>query len=144
VFPVAELFDRVGLLMKEKLEKHNIEFEKYIDPGSLELTADRELLEQALINLVLNAVDAVKDRDGGRIELSSRLDEKGRVNIIVEDNGAGIDGDAIDKIFTPFFTTKKEGAGIGLSFTRQIMRLHKGKISVKSEPEKLTQFTLLF
>lgn len=144
VFPVTELFDRVGLLMKEKLEKHNIEFQKNIDPGSLELTADRELLEQALINLVLNAVDAVKDREGGRIELSSRLDEKGRVNIIVEDNGAGIDGDAIDKIFTPFFTTKKEGAGIGLSFTRQIMRLHKGKISVKSEPEKSTQFMLLF
>jgi len=144
VFPVAELFDRVGLLMKEKLEKHNIEFYKNIDPGSLELTADKELLEQALINLVLNAVDAVKDRDGGKIGLSSRLDEKGRVNIIVEDNGAGIDGDAIEKIFTPFFTTKKEGAGIGLSFTRQIMRLHKGKISVKSEPEKSTQFTLLF
>lgn len=144
VFPVEELFDRVGLLMKDKLEKYGIDYHKSIDPESLELTADRELLEQALINLVLNAADAVKERENAEIELSARLDEKGRVIIIVEDNGGGIDEDALDKIFTPFFTTKKEGAGIGLSFTRQIMRLHKGKISVKSEPDKSTQFTLLF
>lgn len=144
VFPVAELFDRVGLLMKDRLEKYDIDFHRSIDPGSLELTADKELLEQALINLVLNAADALKGREDGRIEMKSRLDEKGRVIIIIEDNGGGIDKDAIDKIFTPFFTTKKEGAGIGLSFTRQIMRLHRGNISVKSEPDKSTQFTLLF
>ncbi|UCC80444.1 MAG: ATP-binding protein [Candidatus Zixiibacteriota bacterium] len=144
IFPVSELFDRVAILLKDKLESQNIDFNRLVEPESLELTADKELLEQALINLVLNAADAVNGNKKARIELCSRLDEKGRVLISVEDNGSGIDPDAIDKIFTPFYTTKKEGAGIGLSFTRQVMRLHKGKISVKSEPEKMTQFTLLF
>jgi nitrogen fixation/metabolism regulation signal transduction histidine kinase len=144
VFPVSELFDRVTLLLKDRLEKQNIDFHRSIEPESLELTADKELLEQALINLVLNATDAVNGNNGAKIELKSRLDEKGRVLIVVEDNGCGIDQDALDKIFTPFFTTKKDGAGIGLSFIRQVMRLHRGKVSVKSEPEKMTQFTLLF
>ncbi|UCE66424.1 MAG: ATP-binding protein [Candidatus Zixiibacteriota bacterium] len=144
VFPVSELFERVSLLLRDRLEKQNIDFRRSIEPESLELTADKELLEQALINLVLNAADAVNENNNAKIELKSQLDEKGRVLIAVEDNGSGIDQDALDKIFTPFYTTKKEGAGIGLSFTRQVMRLHKGKISVKSEPEKMTQFTLLF
>lgn len=144
VFPVSELFDRVTSLLRDRLEKQNIDFRRSVEPESLELTADKELLEQALINLILNAADAVDGNNSAKIELKSQLDEKGRVLIAVEDNGSGIDQDAIDKIFTPFFTTKKDGAGIGLSFTRQVMRLHKGKVSVKSEPEKMTQFTLLF
>ncbi|MCB0296648.1 MAG: ATP-binding protein, partial [Calditrichaeota bacterium] len=79
-----------------------------------------------------------------RVILSARMDERGRVLIQVEDNGPGILPEVLDKIFIPFFTTKKGGSGIGLSLSRQIMRLHRGTISVQSEINTRTVFTLRF
>jgi two-component system nitrogen regulation sensor histidine kinase NtrY len=97
-----------------------------------------------LINLMLNSLEALKGAGDGKIRLRSRLDERGRVAITVADNGVGITDEVREKIFTPFFTTKKEGSGIGLSLSRQIMRLHRGNISVKSIPNESTAFTLRF
>ena len=112
--------------------------------SGLELTADPELVDQVLINLLVNATHALEARADARIELSARLDGRGHVLIEVADNGPGIVEEAMEKIFIPFFTTKQDGSGIGLSLSRQIMRLHRGNISVRSEPGEATVFTLKF
>jgi two-component system nitrogen regulation sensor histidine kinase NtrY len=144
IFSVKELLERVAQLMKSQMEEKGIQLVTRVEPQSLELTADSELVEQVVINLALNAVEAVKDRPDGKVEFESRLDDRGRILITVTDNGVGITDEVREKIFTPFFTTKKEGSGIGLSLSRQIMRLHKGNITVKSTPNEFTTFTLRF
>ncbi len=144
IFSTRELLERVAQLMKGQMEGKGIQLVTRVEPQSLELTADSELVEQVVINLALNAVEAVKDTADGRIEFGSRLDDRGRVLITVADNGVGITDEVREKIFTPFFTTKKDGSGIGLSLSRQIMRLHKGNITVKSVPNQSTVFTLRF
>jgi nitrogen fixation/metabolism regulation signal transduction histidine kinase len=144
VFPIEELFIRIEKLMENKFKENKILFEWAVEPKTLELTADPGLIEQVLINLILNAIDALHKSQWPKIKLSTNLDETGRVVIDVWDNGPGIFHEAIRKIFTPFFTTKKKGSGIGLSLSRQIMKLHKGTISVHSIPNKNTVFTLKF
>lgn len=144
IFPAAELLERVVQLMKNQIEEKGISLKVEVEPESLELTADPELIEQVVINLMLNATEALQNTAEAKIELSSRLDERGRVLITVADNGPGITGEVKEKIFTPFFTTKKDGSGIGLSLSRQIMRLHKGSIALKSNPGMTTVFTLRF
>ena len=115
-----------------------------VDPESLDLTADPELVEQVLINLLLNAIQAAQDRRDIRIELTARMDGRGHLLLEVSDNGPGIIEEALDKVFIPFFTTRRDGSGIGLSVSRQIMRLHRGTIGVRSEPDVETIFTLRF
>ena len=144
IFPVATLFERVGQLMKTQIGDNQVHFETNVDPESLELTADAELVEQVLINLVLNSIDAVKNRQDGKIQFNSKMDERGRVIIQVIDNGIGIEEDGLEKIFIPFFTTKEHGSGIGLSLSKQIMRLHRGTIAVQSKRGEETVFTLRF
>ena len=119
-------------------------FESSIRPDNLELLADPELLEQVLINLVLNAADAVRGREGARVELAAYLDERGRPVLQVRDNGVGIPEENIDKVFIPFFSTKEGGSGIGLSLSRQVMQLHNGAITVSSRPGAGSTFTLRF
>ena len=119
-------------------------FETSVEPQSLELTADLEFVEQILINLLLNALHAVEGKKKARIDLEARLDGRGRIIIQVRDNGPGIPEENIEKIFIPFFSTKEGGSGIGLSLSRQIMRLHHGSIGVHSEPNIKTVFTLRF
>ncbi len=144
IFPAAQLLERVMQLMKNQIEEEGIQLKVEVEPKSLELTADPELIEQVVINLMLNAMEALQGAPDPRIELFSRLDERGRVLITVADNGPGIRDEVKEKIFTPFFTTKEEGSGIGLSLCRQIMRLHKGTVSFKSVPDESTAFTLRF
>lgn len=143
-FPIREMFDRSHELMKPKLEKYNIICKRQVFPEDLKVTADPDLLDQVFINLVLNAIDAVKNVENPTISVLATLNESGRVVIDLKDNGHGIKPDILDKIFMPFFTSKKEGSGIGLSLSRQIMHLHKGAISVKSKPGEGTTFTLAF
>jgi len=145
IFPMIELFTRIDQLMRLQIEEKKIKNYIFnIDPKSLELTADPELIEQVLINLMLNAIQAVQEQPAAKIELLGRMNEKGRIVIQIIDNGPGIIKEVQDKIFIPFFTTKKEGSGIGLSLSRQIMRLHRGAITVKSKPNVETVFTLRF
>ncbi len=144
IFFVTSLFERVEQLMKTQIDESKIHFETKVDPESLELTADVELVEQVLINLVLNSIDAVKNKHDGKIQLTSRMDDRGRVIIQVLDNGIGIEEDVVEKIFIPFFTTKEHGSGIGLSLSNQIMRLHRGTIAVQSKRGAETVFTLRF
>jgi len=145
IFPIRELFSRVEQLMQPQLKEKSIQnFSSYIDPESLELTADPGLIEQVLINLLINAIEAVHHQPQPKIKMCAGMDQGGRIFIQVIDNGSGIIEDVQEKIFIPFFTTKKQGTGIGLSLSRQIMRLHKGTISVLSKPNLEPIFTLRF
>ncbi len=143
-FEIKELFERASELMKPKLDKLNIKCESKIIPGDLKITADPDLIDQVLINLLLNSIDAVSNIKNPYISITGYKNDSGRVLIEISDNGSGIKPDILDKIFMPFFTSKKTGSGIGLSLSRQIMSLHKGSISVKSTPKEGTIFTLTF
>jgi len=141
---VQELFDDVRRLLRVQIEEHDLDLRTHVTPDDLQVTADPELIEQVLINLVLNAIQAVEDRPAARIELRARIDRRSRPVLQVADNGPGIPPDVQEKIFIPFFTTKDDGSGIGLSLSRQIMRLHGGALTVRSDPDEETVFTLRF
>jgi len=143
-FSIKELFERVENLMRPKIKELNIDFKASILPDNLMLTADPDLIEQVLINMVINAIHAVKDKENPQVIIQATSTFQNRINITVRDNGYGITPDLMEKIFIPFFTSKKEGSGIGLSLSREIMRLHKGSISVKSKPGVETIFSLSF
>ncbi len=146
LFVIAELFATIHEFLRPRLEAASVTLVVDVQPPTLELTADEKLLEQTLINLVINAIHALegKRNHSPTIRLTARLNERGRVVMYVADNGAGIVPSALEKIFIPFFTTKPDGSGIGLSLARQIMRLHGGSITAQSQPEHGTTFTLRF
>jgi two-component system, NtrC family, nitrogen regulation sensor histidine kinase NtrY len=144
---VIEILNRVSTLMNQEIQNSQISFQMSIEPDTLIVTADAEMIEQVLINLVKNAIqalDSCEEKSNKQIVLFAKQDEKSRPFIVVRDNGPGIDKDAIDRIFIPFFTTKKNGSGIGLSLSRQIMRQHKGSITAHSELNVGTDFILKF
>lgn len=140
---VRDVFENLLQLMQPTLEQKNIEVETILKDTDLTLEADTDLLEQVLINLVVNSIEAVKDRAERRIILSAY--QANRKTIIkVADNGQGMAQEVLDKIFIPFFSTKKSGSGIGLSLCKQIMMLHKGNIQVHSVEGQGTSFQLQF
>ena len=114
-----------------------------VRPVDLRIYADRAMIEQVLINLLKNAVEACQERPYPEVRVNA-FRREGVPVITVSDNGYGIVPEAMDKVFVPFFTTKQGGSGIGLSVCRQIMNRHGGSISVISEEEKGTTFTLQF
>jgi nitrogen fixation/metabolism regulation signal transduction histidine kinase len=144
IVQVKNLFERVKNLMKDQLENQEIDFTMQIDPETLEITADQTLIEQVLINICKNSVEAVEGVINPKIEISAGTDGFGNPVVRVIDNGKGISEEVAEKIFIPFFTTKSQGSGIGLSLSRQIMRLHKGTLSVTSKPGAKTTFVLRF
>ena len=144
IIPVKEIFNNVHLLMEKEIKMNGIECIINISPTSLELTADEELIEQVLINLVKNAIHALHKIENAKIIMRAFMDKRGRIALQVIDNGPGILEEVIDKIFIPFFTTKQEGSGIGLSLSKQIMRTHGGTLTAQSEPNIETNFTLRF
>ena len=141
---VKGLFDSVYSLLEPKIKEQKIHCRINVVPKDLKLTADPDLIEQVLINLVINSVHALKDVENPSIKILAIASSTKRVSISIADNGQGIKPDIMEKIFVPFFTSKKEGSGIGLSLSREIMRLHKGNITVKSKPGEETVFTLHF
>ncbi|HSP86795.1 MAG TPA: ATP-binding protein [Ignavibacteriaceae bacterium] len=143
IFQIKELFKNIEKLMLPELKEKGIKFYYSVEPETLELTADSEQIEQVIINLIMNSVFAIDGEKNPGINLSASLDEKGKVLIKVIDNGPGIPEEAVDKIFIPFFSTKKNGSGVGLSLSRQIMRSHGGNIRVNSKPGE-TVFSLRF
>jgi two-component system, NtrC family, nitrogen regulation sensor histidine kinase NtrY len=140
---VRDLFENLQTLMQPTLDQKNIEMEVVLKEPSLMANVDVNLIEQVLINLMVNALEAVKDRPNPRILLSAFI-EQNKLMIKITDNGAGISPELIDKIFIPFFSTKKTGSGIGLSLCKQIMLLHKGNIKVQSKEGEGSAFVLLF
>ncbi len=141
---VRDLFENMHNLMQPTLHQKGIEMEIILKDPELSVDVDTNLIEQVLINLVVNAIEAVKDAEHPRIILSAVLTANHKMAIKVTDNGAGIAPDVLNNIFIPFFSTKKNGSGIGLSLCKQIMMLHKGNITVQSVIGQGSVFTLQF
>jgi two-component system nitrogen regulation sensor histidine kinase NtrY len=141
---VVELLEHVQQLLQPSIDKKNISLDVIISDPLLEANADAHLIEQVLINLLLNAIDAVKDKESPKITIEVDTTPGHKVSIQVNDNGAGIADDVLDKIFIPFFSTKKTGSGIGLNLCKQIMQLHKGSLTVESAMGIGSTFILTF
>jgi len=140
---VSDLFYRIRLLIDSSLSENKIEFSISIMPENLEIVADPDLLEHVLINLIKNSIQAIGASNSGSIKLTGEINERGRAVIKVNDNGPGISEEIIDRIFVPFYSTKKEGSGIGLSISQSIIRAHNGSMWVQSIPGKETVFTIV-
>lgn len=142
--PVMDLFENLYQLMQPTLDQKKIEMDVLLKDTNLIFEADINLVEQVLINLIVNAIDAVKEKDKPRIVLSADQTKGAKVEIRVSDNGHGMSAEILENIFVPFFSTKKTGSGVGLSLCKQIMMLHKGNIQVKSIEGEGSVFTLQF
>jgi signal transduction histidine kinase len=141
-FTIDSLFRKCKLLMESNIS-NNIKIISSVQPEDISIEADYAQIEQILINLIKNAVEALSNKKNGTIHLNAFYAD-GDILIRVEDNGIGISGDIIEDIFVPFYTTKENGSGIGLSLSKQIMQNHDGTISVNSAPGKGSEFTLKF
>ncbi len=141
---IDKLFQNVLNILLPSLESKNVELKYVAENTELELEVDTHLIEQVLINLILNAVEATREKESPKIVLSSEKDVQGHIIIKVTDNGIGIPEDIADKIFIPFFSTKKNGSGVGLSLCKQIMLLHKGKVNISSKQNKGSVISLVF
>lgn len=143
---ITELLNRVYALMNPEFEKAQVELVLRLPASQVSTVADLELLEQVLINLLKNAMEAFNENEAPKwkkVNLSAKFAD-GFTTISVRDNGPGISVKRIENIFIPFYTTKKDGSGIGLALSRQIVRMHKGSLEVKSEEGKGAVFTMKF
>jgi len=142
-FEAGDWLDQLRIAFSDKAEQHQFQLEIVHDRSIRQIEADKKLLNQMLVNLMNNALDAVAENNGIRI-IRIRLEpaEMNRIRIILENNGPCIPPERLEKIFIPFYTTKKEGSGIGLSICREIARAHHGSLTVVSEPDGMTAFTI--
>jgi len=141
---VKEMLDDLIVLHKKEAEEAGIELTLKVDSEKMFINVDRSQIEQVVINLLKNAIQAFDEQTDRKVEVHAYYNEKSRPIIKVKDNGNGIDEEALEKIFIPFFTTKKNGSGIGLSLSRQIMRQHQGMLGVKTKMDEGTEFSLRF
>ena len=137
---LKDIVERVHLLLQTKLHQHNIALQA--SAVDVVIFADPELMEHVLINLILNAVDALASTPEPLIRIDTSRHPNGSTIIHVLDNGEGMDEPTLEKIFIPFYTTRKHGSGIGLAITKQILQLHRADIRVTSEPGKGTEFMI--
>ncbi|NMM50108.1 sensor histidine kinase [Marinigracilibium pacificum] len=144
VVNVKILLQSISQLLKEDFQNEKIELNYEIKPEEMVINADEELIEMVLINLLKNAKEALLEQDDRKITVKAFNNGQGLGCISVTDNGPGIEQSKLDRIFIPFYTTKKEGSGIGLALARQIMQLHGGDIKIFSTPGKETTFSLHF
>ena len=144
IISVEDLLKDINVLLASEITENNITYTQTIEPKSMSINADKALIDQVLINLIKNAIQSFDEETTRIVEVKAFLSEKGRPTITVTDNGSGIDEEALEKIFIPFFTTKKRGSGIGLSLSRQIMRKHQGILGVKTKIDEGTEFTMRF
>jgi two-component system nitrogen regulation sensor histidine kinase NtrY len=142
-FRIRDLFDDAARIVTVDWPEANITLDTKLEPAELVIRADREMLEQVLINLLQNAEHALADT-GGTVTLSARLSPRGRIIIEVGDDGPGISDEVAARMFVPFFTTRKDGSGVGLALSRQIMNAHDGTISFSRNAGGGARFTLAF
>ena len=144
LFKVADLMSRIQILYNSLEKSDRIKLSVSLNNSDLEIFADQNLISQVLINLMKNALEANENNNNGKIRIAASEGSNNHPEICVIDNGPGISEENIDEIFVPFFTTRQNGSGIGLSISRQIMRAHGGNLKVKSQPGKETVFCLSF
>jgi nitrogen fixation/metabolism regulation signal transduction histidine kinase len=137
-------FARLERLLAAEWSDRGVTLHMGAPAEGLTIAADESLLDQAIINVVRNAADAASAADDPQVWLDARLSERGRPVIEIADNGSGFDAEIAEKIFLPFFTTKADGSGIGLSLARQVMLLHRGAISARPRDGGGALFQLSF
>ncbi len=137
---IQNILNETNVLFKQELEEKNIAFTLY-GHEIRKVLADKEMITQVLINLIKNAVDAIRDLENPKIEISVMQDHQ-ETAIRISDNGSGMNGEELQNCFIPFYTTKEEGSGIGLYYSRMIALLHKGNLTVQSELGAGSTFTL--
>lgn len=144
--PVAEIFDRARRLASGLAEAAAVRLDSRVEPPGLVLDADPDLIDQALINLVRNAIEAAEGANDAAVTLTATLDERGHAMLEVADTGPGLPDELRERVFVPFFTTKAKGSGIGLSIVRQIMLAHGGTVEALSRdtPPGGAVFRLIF
>jgi signal transduction histidine kinase len=140
---VADLLQEVIALFQKQFSEQQVRCTLAVEPADLFMEGDENLLKQVIINLVKNALEAMKASTGGLLLMKAAKKEN-QVILTVEDNGPGIAVEHMEDIFTPFFSTRKDGSGIGLSFSKQIVRLHEGTIAIQSEPAGGTRVIMKF
>jgi len=138
------LFQHIARLAAQNKQEHSPSLTIKIEPEKLDVQADKDMVEQILINLLQNAVQALKGTENASIWLNARISKRGRVVITVADNGPGIPADIAKEVFVPFFTTKREGSGVGLALTRQVMIAHGGAVSISEREGGGAKFSLTF
>ncbi len=138
------LFTDVKALVTAEWGAHAPKLELIVEPESLSVHADRKMLEQVLLNLLHNSEQALEDREKGVIEARAGLNPRGRVMIEVTDNGPGISEAEVEKIFVPFYTTRRDGTGVGLAFSRQVMMAHGGSLTYSRVPGGGARFSMVF
>jgi two-component system, NtrC family, nitrogen regulation sensor histidine kinase NtrY len=143
IIKTEDLLSRIALLYQSFESRNKSELTVRCVPDNMEILADEGMVSLCLINLVKNAMQANEENCEGRIMVVAGI-VNGRTEISITDNGPGISAELLEEIFVPFFTTREDGSGIGLSISRQIMRLHGGSLRVKSIPQKETVFTMAF
>ncbi|MCA6077979.1 sensor histidine kinase [Fulvivirga sedimenti] len=141
---VESLLKDVIILHKKEWENNGVKVDMMVEREGMHILMDKGLIEQVLINLIKNAFHALEETEVGEITLRAGYDKDKHPYISVKDNGSGIDDEAMEKIFIPFYTTRKTGSGIGLSLSRQIMRKHRGTLNVRTWNEGGTEFILRF
>jgi signal transduction histidine kinase len=142
-FKIIEIFKSVEFLFAEDFKNAEIKFQFQVQPEDLILKADKNLVEQVIINLIKNSIEATSNTMKREILLET-FEQNNRIIIRVTDTGEGIGMEESDKIFIPFYSSKEEGSGIGLSLSRQIMQLHNGSITFESKQGTKTEFILKF
>ncbi|MBI9053673.1 MAG: hypothetical protein JEY96_07630 [Bacteroidales bacterium] len=141
---IVSLFDDIVKLFEDDFKSNNIEINLSVQPEDITIIADGKLISQVIINLVKNSMYALSESKTKQINLNCFKSSTDRVCLSVIDSGKGISEDILDKIFVPFFTTRDNGSGIGLSFARQVMVMHNGSIEVQSVKNEMTSFDLYF
>lgn len=141
---VSTIIKRVTSLLKHKIKESHIDITYSCFPDDISILADKSLIEQALINILLNAVEALENISNPQINIQVYSNEKNQTLIAISDNAKGIKKEILENIFVPFYTTKRNGSGIGLSLSKHIMLLHKGNLTVKSVPGEGSTITFIF
>lgn len=143
-FQVLPLLQELQKLFQTQVEKESINLSILVSPNDLGIYADRELLEQVLINLIINGIEALQGRENAQLTLlaAPAPNQKGKTQITVKDNGPGLSAEEQAKVFIPFYSSKKEGSGIGLSISRQIMQKMEGSLQVQSTPATGASFII--
>lgn len=144
VVQVSAMIKRVTSLLKQKIKDSNINLRITSLPDNISILADKSLIEQALINVLLNAIEALENSSEPVITINASKNDKNQILITLADNGPGIRKEILENIFVPFYTTKKNGSGVGLSLSKHIMLLHKGNLLVSSVSGEGSVFTLVF
>ncbi len=143
-FKVDDLTNRIKILYSSLENSDKVKLEVKVNPPNIKLFADENQVSQVLLNLVKNALQANEQNPEGRIQITAGQNSDHHTEIRVTDNGTGIPEEILEQIFVPFFTTRENGSGIGLSLSRQIMRLHGGTLQVRSTPGKETVLSMIF